>query len=157
MIKKEDWKFAVEVVGVIAIVVSLLFVALELQQTQDAIAVSGIQSRMLAEVEEASSIYNSEVLPGVLIKAFSGSELTPEEVLRFTSWFRAFHKIHEATFLQVESGYLPIWALEEINQGVGLVLPIDSYGREVWEQGKSIYAPQYQVYIDSLLDEQGAN
>lgn len=150
---RENWKVIAELVGVAAIVLSLLLVVIELRQTQDAIAVSGIQSRMIANIEEASSIYNSETLPAILVKSRGAEPLNDEEELRFAAWFRAYHRVHEATFLQVESGYIPEWALEEPTISIKRVIRPGSIAADQWNSNKSIYAPQYQEFVEMLLAE----
>ena len=73
---KQDWKTLAELVGVLAIVASLLFVALQMRQAQD-IAYSELDVSLLSIQAESANLIATN--PEIWVKGNSGGELTATE------------------------------------------------------------------------------
>lgn len=78
----KNWKEAAEIVGVIAIVLSLIFVAYELRQNTLMMRAQINQSRTEVAVSEQQATYNSDYIPDLIVKIDSGEPLTEQEMLR---------------------------------------------------------------------------
>lgn len=77
----KNWKEAAEIVGVIAIVLSLIFVAYELRQNTLMMRAQITQSRTEVAVSEQQATYNSDYIPDLIVKIDSGEPLTEQEML----------------------------------------------------------------------------
>ncbi len=84
--KLEDWKTVAESIGIVAIVISLVFVGVQLQQDRDLAQVSSFGST----VESANAL--SELVQGnseVWVRGLNGEELADTELAVFMSMIRA--------------------------------------------------------------------
>ncbi|NOX69640.1 MAG: hypothetical protein GXP15_10670 [Gammaproteobacteria bacterium] len=84
--KLKKWKTVAELTGIAAIVISLVFVGVQLQQDRDLAQVSSFGStaesaNALSELVQSSS--------GVWVRGLNGEELTDEELAVFMSVIRA--------------------------------------------------------------------
>ena len=146
----DNWKPWIEIVGVLAIVISLLLVAEELQQTREAISSASIQTRAQIQMSEAESMYNSDYMPEILLKVRSNEELTAVERSRYGAWTRAYLRMQELNFLEVQIGTIDEWILDEARRGIPIVIG-NPIARGFWNQDKTSYAPPYREFVDSLL------
>jgi hypothetical protein len=80
--KKADWKDIAELVGIAAIVASLVFVGLQMRQEQT-IAITETRSTVTHKIGEITTVIESN--PGVWIRGLDGEDLTAEERVVFYS------------------------------------------------------------------------
>lgn len=146
----EKWKPLIEIIGILAIVMSLLLVAEELQQTREAISSASLQTRAQIQMSEAESLYNSEYMPEIITKVRSNEELTRIETARYGAWTRAFLRVQELNFLEVQIGTIDEWVLDEARRGIPRIFG-EPIARGFWNQSKTSYAPSYREFVDSLL------
>ena len=85
-----NWKGAAESVGVTAIVASLIFVGLQMRQTQEIALTESGWSRMLSEVEVRRPIYE---FPDVWAKGNAGEELSPSEAVIYRTLIEDFNTL----------------------------------------------------------------
>ena len=147
----EKWKLLAEGIGILAVVLSLLLVAVELQQTQDAITSSALQARVQAQVDEGSEVYNSDYLPAIFEKNMNGEPLTFQERIRFNAWFRSFNQIQEYNVLQVDSGAMEVWGLDQTTTAIEVVFGSNAIALDEWENSKSGFSPTYRELVESIL------
>jgi hypothetical protein len=80
--KKTDWKDTVELVGIAAIVASLIFVGLQMKQAQD-IAYSELDVSLLAIQAESTNLISAN--SDVWVRGNAGEELSPAETAVFSN------------------------------------------------------------------------
>ncbi|RLC55108.1 MAG: hypothetical protein DRI30_08110 [Chloroflexi bacterium] len=80
--KKTDWKDIAELVGIAAIVASLIFVGLQMKQAQD-IAYSELDVSLLAIQAEATNLISAN--SDVWVRGNAGEELSPAETAVFSN------------------------------------------------------------------------
>jgi hypothetical protein len=85
--KLRDW---LEIVGIFAVVVSLIFVGLQMQQTQNIAIAEMNWNNMIAEMESRSAIYE---YPDVWAKGNAGETLNPSESVIYTTLIRDFNSL----------------------------------------------------------------
>lgn len=101
-----DW---LQVVGMFGVMASLVFVGLQMKQTQE-IALSNIyQSRSDTTVEMTMAATNSPDVLSALAKAYSGEakQLTMREAVAFEHYLGANVTMFENNYRQFEAGFLP--------------------------------------------------
>jgi hypothetical protein len=79
-LKSPDWKYVVELIGVAAIVASLIFVGLELQQSRQIAMSEGALANAANELERYNAISNNA---DIWIRGNLGQELNEHEKLVF--------------------------------------------------------------------------
>ncbi len=99
-----NWKDSAELVGMAAIVASLIFVGLQMRQTRDIALTDSGWNRMLSEIESRRAIYE---FPDIWAKGNAGEELNPSEAVIYRTLIRdlnslAFFKYANATILNHE-------------------------------------------------------
>jgi hypothetical protein len=145
-----------ELVGIMAIVLSLVFVGMELRQTQEALTAAALQSRAELQMSETTSVSDSEYMPAIFAKIAAGQSLDSAERWRFRFWARGYHRMQELTVIQYEAGILEDWALEEVRRTIRRTLGNQGlFGelmREEWSTYEGDFAPSYQKMVNANLD-----
>lgn len=91
--KSNDWRGIAELIGIAAIVASLVFVGLQMQQEQE-IAITETRSTVTQNIGDLSLIIGAA--PGVWKRGLDGEELTAEERITFLTMVEA---VESHTFL----------------------------------------------------------
>ena len=85
--KLREW---LEVVGIFAVVASLVFVGLQMQQTQNIAEVEMDWNNMMAELQSRSAIYEH---PDIWARGNAGESLNPTEAVIYTTLIRDFNTV----------------------------------------------------------------
>jgi len=85
--KFRDW---LEIVGIFAVVVSLVFVGLQMRQTQEIAMAEMRWNNMIAEMEAHSAIYE---FPDIWAKGNAGETLNPSETVIYATLIRNFNAL----------------------------------------------------------------
>ncbi len=104
--KSGNWKDAAELVGMAAIVASLVFVGLQMRQTQDIAVTDSGWNSVLAEIEARHAI---DEFPEIWAKGNAGEELSPSEATIYSMLIKdlnstQFHKYFGETRLDNKGG-----------------------------------------------------
>jgi len=147
----KNWKEAAEIVGVIAIVLSLIFVAYELRQNTLMMRAQINQSRTEVAVSEQQATYNSDYIPDLIVKIDSGEPLTEQEMLRYRTYLRAFLRNQDNAYWQFRQGLLDENIPRSIRYGVREVIGKRKIGIEVWDGQKSTYTDEFVKFVDETI------
>ena len=74
--KFSEWKDTAELVGILAIVTSLVFVGLQMRQAQDIALSEGQLTHLLSQIEKNDAIINN---PAIWVRGNAGEELSAED------------------------------------------------------------------------------
>ncbi len=104
--KSVNWKNAAESVGMAAIVASLIFVGLQMRQTQDIATNDSGWNSVLAEIESRRAIIE---FPDIWAKGNAGEEMSPSEATIYSTLIKdlnstQFHKYFGETRLDNKGG-----------------------------------------------------
>lgn len=88
---KADWKETVELIGILAIVASLIALVLELRQTQSALLAATYQARAFDAIAEERAVADSEFLLPVLITSAYGEDKEAVAILGDADRARLIH------------------------------------------------------------------
>ena len=148
--KFANWKDSLELVGIAAIVVSLIFVGYELRQST-AIARSDAYSSFSSQFFElASNAALNERLSGLISKVNQGAlpgDFTPDEQVSIRMYQSAAVRVWEGLFRSVQAGVLPEEALESAASGI---LINNNFFRSNWASTKQLYTSDFIAYFESL-------
>ena len=143
-----DW---LQVVGIFALVASLIFVGLQMRQEHE-IALSAIyqaRAQMTLDVSLASTV--PEDFVSAIAKIYSGDldEITPEELVTLEYNLGASIALLENNHYQYLSGYLAEshWAKSRRDLRCMLSLPLNRTLLTGWE-----FRPEFQKVVDEEMD-----
>jgi hypothetical protein len=149
--KYSNWKQTAELVGIAAIVASLVLVAYELRQNSEIAAAEADATRYLAAVESYSVIAENEALAELLRKACSGQneELTDIEQYRLLSWWTRVLLLNQWGYRRIPaSEYRPFVEMQRRNDR-----SCPSY-REAFEQRRHFYTPGFISFMHEEVFDQ---
>ena len=148
--QKTHWKDIVEVVGIAAIVASLIFVGLEMRQTRAIALAATYQTQADSEMFVVSFMQQPHILP-VFIKLETDEALTQYEqwllVGSLNVWFTYLENIH----FQIENGMLSREILDGHLLGIKSLLAHPKF-IEYWELTRNNWRPSFSRDIDEFLD-----
>jgi hypothetical protein len=152
-VKNTSWKGIAELIGIAAIVASLLFVGLQMKQSQDIALSAAYQARADTSIAIRNMPFESETLLSSLTKAYDGrsAELTPEEhtALQFYFWTEMVYL--ENMHFQYINGFL---TNEQWQANVGDLKTLLSMEipRATWSQGMNV-RDSFKVVVDNVIQE----
>jgi hypothetical protein len=132
-------RFAIEVVGLSAVIASLGFVGMEIRQNTAAVRSATTQAVSDQAMELTLSIATDEHLPRLVSEMHSGltrSELDPQDR-------------QENLYAQVRSGVLDPAAL----RNVSFSFYQNPYVRELWAEIRDTFNPEFTGYWDEIVAE----
>ena len=109
---KTNWKDIAELLGIAAIVASLVAVAFQLKQTQAALIATTYQSRAFDAIAEAQYVADSDHLLPILVKTQSGADveaiaiLSDSERILLRHFLRARMIAWDNKYYQYQNGFL---------------------------------------------------
>lgn len=143
------WKSVIEAAGTLAIVVSLIFVGLQLRQSQEI----AIAAQYQARAEAAQSMYMSLQESGISLNAGrkSVSEMTPFERYTAENVNRWAWTQSDNLYFQYHAGFLDEESLEGMKYRVERVFA-SCDRRYIWEEMQRFLRPSFVNYVESLPD-----
>jgi len=163
--KKSNWKEIAELVGIAAIVASLIFVGLQLQQTQAIAIANQYQERAalsidyrLAQIQsdtalriEGSSLIEEASEAGLF--SFSGAEIerySPEEVGYFEAKTLLGLTSFDNNHFQYQSGFLTESAWRAYEEELAGMVQND-FSQWLWSKRKHTYREDFRNLVDRLI------
>lgn len=147
-------KQLVEIVGFLGVVMSLVFVGLELRQSTIASRAEAYQELGIAT---SNLLMNSLAVDGlrvVLNKAGAGEEsiqsMTEEELWKATQWAQATLRVFETVYLQVELGQLEPEALDYLGWEGYLQFP---WLKNLWPRINPMLSRPFREYVESEWEQ----
>ena len=138
-----------EIVGVTAVVLSLIFVGIEINQNTNVARNQAYNDFTLRAQELALQVATDDVLP-VLVSRIGDGELSSsfssEEQVRIGQMFASAVRVWEGQYRSVESGLLPANVL--IGVGEGILLNND-YFREAWPRMKHQFTEDFVIFFEA--------
>jgi len=156
-LKSDDWKNIAELVGMAAIVASLIFVGLELRQSQE-IALSQTHSeRSTTVIEQIISVADNSHYLSALAKRAAGNpdEVTPIEHQALLMVANAAMFSIEDAFYQHQRGFLPEerWNASRENLKWFMSGQAHIQTREIYERNPLVWSSDFQQVVDEVIVE----
>ncbi len=146
----QEYALIAEIIGAIAIVVSLIFVGRQIQQSAEETALNtkaiqaSIRQSILHEDLEGLYLYMDHPFLNKRIA------IDPEEEVQIKAQIIAFIRMREILWLQYRDGLLDEETWLSYRQPLTNVVFQSQIGRDVW-RGDS-YSPAFRQYIDAWID-----
>ncbi len=131
--KFENWKGGAELVGIVAIVASLVFVGIQLKQSQDIAASQIYQERTNASVAAAIAIAQNKDIISAMVKGASNDfeSITSAEKTATVIAISGYAMLWDNAYYQYEQGYLSSDGWERIRNDIKIGLRGPVVGRVI--------------------------
>ena len=141
----EEYAYLAEIIGVVLIIASLIYVARQLHQNTDAQLATSRQSLLEADLDLFSK---SMDYPG----ASRGLGNTADEV-RLASWLIAYLRIREFAWFQYKSGIM------DEDAWISSLSPLSRILRQeqaklMWENASLEIDPEFVAYLNQILSNE---
>jgi hypothetical protein len=155
----QKWALFAEIIGGIAVVVSLVLVAYEIRQSTDqaALNTSALQIAAYQDLINGISQINAMVAQdGELAKIVMTAKTTPEQLSdverqRFLRFVLSIFRHGDMAYFQYQQGLVD---RRRLDSALGIVLAElnNSAGaQQIWSRVKDVFADEYVVHVDGLL------
>ncbi len=149
--KSEITRLAIEFVGIVAIVTSLIFVGLQLRQTHEIALVTLTQMRSDASRELATTLLDGEPLYAIHGKIDAGEPLTAYERLTLSMQpFMLFNHFENSHFLYIK-GYITEEQWQSDLVAIQNIMTSDPIYEQYWSDQKHTFRTSYVDAIDRVL------
>ena len=146
--EKLGWKGLAELLGIVSVVGSLIFVAMEVRQNTDAVRSATIQAIAELSYDSTMRLVENSDLRAARVAARSGS-MTEDQIEQLDTWYTALMRIQQNRLVQSRLGILD---LEDAMQIGGRARAYrEPYFAEYWERRKNYYPPEFQDYIEQQV------
>lgn len=146
----QDFGAIGEIVGAIAVVVTLIYLATQIRQNNELLRSGSRQSLIANDVTSLiANLQNAEVLA----KYVSGQSMSPEEQLRLSFMFSLDIRNREFEYFQYKNGLLDEETWLSYRQVI-LINHSTGAGRRWWDYiGRTLVDPKFAASVDELLEE----
>jgi hypothetical protein len=142
-----------QLVAAIGVILSLLFLALQLRQNTKAIRSASIQNIVQSMSETAQTGVENQHLVPIMLKANAGLEtLSEEDRARLHFWFVMAIRRFEGVYFQRTLGLVDPAVIDGFERSNLSILASKS-GRVWWSKGKEIFNSQFVSYVDAQLSK----
>jgi hypothetical protein len=142
------WALAAELVSAAAVVVSLIFVGLQLADSNE-LAREAAEQKQIESIGALSRIVaENPYIAEVMAKSQAGEKLTPAEQVSATSLMTYGQRTWEALYYQYRDGRVSpeLW---EAHRHQARAMQGTPLSQAVWKQRKSWFSKSYQEFRDS--------
>ena len=147
--KSNSWKDIAELIGIAAIVASLIFVGLQMKQSQDIALAAQYEARTEAAQNMMMSMQESGMALSALQKP--AAEMTPAERYSIDNLYRWSWTQYDNMHFQYVAGFLDEESWKGQNARIERVY-FRCDQRQVWESMRPFLRSSFVAYVDSLND-----
>ncbi len=142
-----------EILGTSAILVSLIYVAVQVRQHTRVTKLSTAQN-VSRDIREALSIIaNDTTMASIHLRAMVDvASLAPEEKHRFYIYMNSIYKVYETAYYQNLQGALDAYIWDGVIGNLTIGKDTSGY-RSFWRDRKQIYSKAFQNFYDNELAE----
>lgn len=143
-----------EIVGAVAVVLSLVFVGIQLAQANQLAREDAEQKQIEAINTISRLVIENPQLAGAMSRSQVGGELTPEDQVLMASLGTYAERTWEALYLQYKAGRVApeLWEAHRAQA-------VETYGnpqiQELWERRRSWFSKSYRDYRDAEAAKAG--
>ena len=138
-----------EFVSSIAVLVTLIYLALQIRQNRQATVASTMQTNRIQFQNIALANRDSMIAP-IIVKADKGEPLTEEEEYRISNHINLQWNLIFSEFVQQQIGYTEGWTPSDRLALARLFHRYDGRAAHWWEEtGRQIYPEEFVKYVES--------
>ncbi len=145
-----------QLVAALGVILSLIFLAIQLRQNTKAVQSSAIQNLVESLSNNAQANVENEYLVPLMLRANAGIEtLSEEERVRLHFWFVMAVRRFEGVYFQRRLGFVDAAVTEGFERSHISILASKS-GRAWWSTAKEAFASGFISYVDERLSKADA-
>ena len=149
----QDWAAFAEIVGAIAVVVTLIYLAIQVKQNTGAIQSTNAMTLHTNISDLARDTTMDRDLGDIIVRALAGTdELSPAEKLASYAWFFSFLKAGELAHMRYRSGELDKQYWDATLVFFRAYWQTPGF-RAYWADRKAAFTPAYQSAVDEWISE----
>ena len=148
-----DWAKVAEIGAATGVIISLIFVGLEIQNNTNATEAATRESMLQVGMDFLSLSIDSSVLARANAKRRHGEELSPLEVnqLEREQYINFIGFAH--SYYQYQQGFLDSDAWMRRKNLIQYVINSSAYSQLMWERKGQQFEPEFQELVNSLMSE----
>jgi len=140
-----------EFVGAIAVIGSLIYVAVQIQQNTKAVRISSAQAHLEVWNDVVSNFCQSSELASIYNRGLQGiSELTPPERVQFFAQLGLIFRYYESSYLQREEQALDDKLWEGLQETMIDTLYYKG-SKEWWERRRHWFYKEFKEMVDAIV------
>ncbi len=138
-----------EVCGVIAVIVTLVYLAIQIKQSTVAMrgtTINAVTDRIFQEQRWAADLADT------FAKFHDPDSLTVPEKIRYLNWINSGLRNRQNEYFLYKQGSLD----EQVWQASVSMIPLflsEPIARKWWDESKSLFADDFRKFVDSLVKE----
>ena len=148
----EEYALAAEIIGAIAVVISLIYVGTSVSQNTNAIQVSNHQALIALDMDKNDWLRDPEFAAIHEIATEDLGSLSPVQWIQYSTFVANTFNVWEFAFFTHNNGMMD----DNIWDGYGgyyrSVLAQESH-QQFWREGREGFSPEFRSYVDSVLAE----
>ena len=152
----QKWALIAEIIGAFAVVLSLIYLAFEVNENTRVLEASSRQELASQDIAYLSSALDSTILAGAIAKTRSGQELTPLEESQMTERQHLNFRVFENAFYQTQIGALEESEWERYEGIIRALICNNRYAQKMWDRNMT-FQPGFRQTVDMLGQECGNN
>ena len=150
----EQMYYTAEIVATIAIIISLIYVGLQIRQNTQAMRISAAQTHMTAYSNVLSNLAQSKDLSSIVYRAFQdSSNLTGEEIVQYWAQLGIYFRNAEVTLIQWRSGAMDNRLMKGIELAMIDLTTVEGV-RLFWKARRHWYSEEFQNWYESLASKE---
>lgn len=142
------WALVAEVVSAAAVVISLVFVGLQINESNDLARSAATQAKIAQMAELSRVLLQTPGVPEILMKTAAGQPLTPVEQVQLRLVQRYGERLQEGVFYQYLEGRVDpeLWEAHRAQVRSSQSTPADD---AFWAREKNFYSPRYRAFREA--------
>ena len=145
-----------EIVGAIAVVISLFYLALQIR-AQTNLSRLAAQHEVSRGIREASLLFATEDISDLFVSGNKDFDSMPEsERIRLIVAITNLFRVWEEAFSEARDGHLEAANWEALSGDYSQLMGTYIF-RRIWDMRKQNYHPEFQVYVDTIQTSEYIN
>ncbi|MCP5184673.1 MAG: hypothetical protein H6993_11970 [Pseudomonadales bacterium] len=149
----QDYASVAEVIGAVAVVISLVYVALSIRQNTDAIQVSNHQALVAMDMEKNSWLRESEFAEIYVIAREEPEKLSKVQMQQYSTFVADTMNAWEFAYITYSNGAMDETIWHGWDGFYRSELSSDLFRRFWLDRGEG-FSPKFKAYVDSIVREQ---
>lgn len=146
----QDWGAVGEIISAIAVVISLLYLAVQIRNQNRESRLSTINNSLAEWNSLLSLVADNSELADIWNRGLKNEELTETEEVRFRGFVNSYFRVVEGLYLQHLEGRLDNRVWQGI--GTGTMEMLASAGlHRFWSHRKQWYSREFQEYVEKTI------
>jgi hypothetical protein len=146
----QDWGAIGEVVGAVAVVVSLLYLAMQIRIQNREARLSTINSSLSEWNSLLSLVADNSELANIWNRGLKNEELSEDDEVRFRAFANSYFRVVEGLYLQHLEGRLDDRLWHGIGKGYTELLAAAGLHR-FWNHRKDWYSSEFREFVEAAI------